>query len=532
MIRYFVIIFVFLLIQPIFADDVLDILDSDKISDSVVDIKKRNQLFRSLVRQPAAEQNIFFQFIEKKEFKKALYQWSSAFYETSFANSNNGRALYAYLLFKNGLQITGLETLFMADPEKINEGLIGLWQETMLENQGLWAIANIRWSPSWTKVFGLSVEVKVLAHRFDNEPDLAMLEDLLRKTSSNTWERSWIQWRYIIFLLMQDKDIKAAKLLKHLQMATVNNPISQDLMNLTAARTLYKNGYLAQSLNYYKKVTKASDYWFEAMEEMGWTELRLGKPQNVLAYTQTLLNPVFSSDVGPETFYLASLGYLKICDYQGVSKTLKDFQIRFRARIKTLLGLRENPEGPSVKKLFSELREGRVSMSSLGNFGNQLPRYSTRDEHLYFLVQRQKQLILETEVAKKLYSQSLGEGTTIVGFQAKMEKFRNKVAASSQNAYVAALNRVKTLADQEIAEVSETLKKMKVVEAELIQQLSLAKRVMEDTKDLKSEAKKGTTGSKGNYTMSFPYDGEVWFDELSNYRIHINKSCHANKKAL
>ena len=171
-------------------------------------------------------------------------------------------------------------------------------------------------------------------------------------------------------------------------------------------------------------------------------------------------------------------------------------------------------------------------MSSLGNFGDQLPRYSTRDEHLYFLVQRQKQLILETEIAKKLYSQSLGEGTTIVGFQAKMEKFRNKVAASSQNAYVAALNRVKMLADQEIAEISETLKKMKVVEAELIQQLSLAKRVMGDTKGLKNEIKKGTTGSRENYTISFPYDGEIWFDELSNYRIHVNKSCHANKKAL
>ena len=329
MIRYFIIIFVFLFTQPIFADDVLNILDSDKISDSVVDIKKRNQLFRSLVRQPAAEQNIFFQFIERREFKKALYQWSSAFNETSFANSNDGRALYAYLLFKNGLQITGLETLFTADPEKINKGLIGLWQETMLENQDLWAISNVHWSPGWTKVFGLSVEVKVLAHRFENEPDLAMLEDLLRKTSSNTWERSWTQWQYIIFLLMQDKDIKAAKLLKHLQMATNNNPISQDLMNLTAARTLYKNGYLAQSLNYYKKVTKASDYWFEAIEEMGWTELRLGKPQNVLAYTQTLLNPVFASDVGPETFYLASLGYLKICDYQGVFKNPQGFSDPF-----------------------------------------------------------------------------------------------------------------------------------------------------------------------------------------------------------
>ena len=95
------------------------------------------------------------------------------------------------------------------------------------------------------------------------------LERLLRKTEEGTYERAWLQWQLTLALISQNKDKKAAKLLKNLMKAD-NNPVGQDLMNMTVARILYQNGYLDEATNYYSKVPKSSEYWFEAQEESAW----------------------------------------------------------------------------------------------------------------------------------------------------------------------------------------------------------------------------------------------------------------------
>lgn len=515
--------------QTVLADDLLNVLDGDATQIDGLSVEKKSSIFESLIPKRTAEQNIFFQFLEKGQSRKALYQWSSAFDNTSFASSDSGKALYGYLLYKNGLQLTGIESLFMARPQNIDKKLIGLWRGLLQTNEGIWQQADLQWNDQWTKLFGVPAEVQVMARRFGEDLSIADLEKLLRKTTSNTWERSWTEWRFVTSLLMKGEDIKAAKLLKHLQAVKKNNPVSQNLMNLTAARMLYQNGYLSQALRYYSKIPKGSDYWFEAQEEMGWAEIRLGKPQNTLAYTQTLLTPAIEPDVGPEAFYLASLANLKICDYMEVSHVLKEFRTRFRRKAAQLLKLKESPGQASVEKLFTLLKKERVSMPQLGAAGRELPRYSTRDENLFYLVNRQASLESEAEIAKKLYSQSLSEGTSLVGFQAKMEKFKQTIQGRARNSYTASLNRVKELASQEINEISMVLKKMQIVEAELIQQLALSDRVISDTKGMKKNMKKGTTGSQDPYALSFPFQGEIWFDELSNYKIDVAKGCQSGK---
>ena len=524
MFRYFFI--VFLLAQPVFADDLFNILDSETASKDL-NIKKGIQALGKLVKHPTAHQNTFFQLMGQGQTRRAFYQWPLAFGKTPFAKSDNGRALYGYLLFKNNLPLAGLETLFSGNPEKIDPLLIRLWQSLMQLNVKLWTMTNIRWSDNWVGIFGSPAKVRVMARQFDTQYTLVEFEELLRKTSSGSWERQWIQWRYITSLLINGEDIKAAKLLKYLQETSRRDDgfVSMDLMNLTAARMLYQNAYLTESIRYYKKVKKGSDYWFEALEEIGWAELRLRRPQNALAYTQTLFNVDFRSDLGPGAFYLAGLASLKICDYQGVSKTIREFKNRFRAKARELLALKKKPETPAVKKLFSRLTEKRINNSDLGGFAEKLPRHIAHDENLYFLLQRQNQLEREVEVAKKLYSRFPEKGVMKAGFQAEMENFRDGITQRARKGYITVLDRVKALAGQEIAEISKILKKMQIVEAELIQQLSMVEEKFDAGKKSKTEIKKGTTGARGKYTMHFIHKGERWFDELSNYRVNVNKGC-------
>ena len=68
-----------------------------------------------------------------------------------------------------------------------------------------------------------------------------------------------------------------------------------------------------------------------------------------------------------------------------------------------------------------------------------------------------------------------------------------------------------------------------VDQAELIQQLALSDRVMEDTKNMQAKTKKGTTTRSTSETLSFPFNGEVWFDEISNYSVDVAKGCQSGK---
>jgi hypothetical protein len=45
----------------------------------------------------------------------------------------------------------------------------------------------------------------------------------------------------------------------------------------------------------------------------------------------------------------------------------------------------------------------------------------------------------------------------------------------------------------------------------------------------KVDVKKGTTGAKGQETLKFAADDELWFDEISNYKVDVKKACHAKR---
>jgi hypothetical protein len=84
--------------------------------------------------------------------------------------------------------------------------------------------------------------------------------------------------------------------------------------------------------------------------------------------------------------------------------------------------------------------------------------------------------------------------------------------------------RVKELAKEEVFETKEILHKLHIVEAEVIQQVSLADKIAKNAKG--TNEKKGVTGYKGTAdAMKYPAEDEVWFDEISNYRIDIKKAC-------
>lgn len=511
------------------AEDILDILNAKSSADIATTQNIDNKLINALKKEIGSttpEQNIFLSFLKEGNNEKALYQWVSAFRGGKFAKTATGQALYGYLLFANGLNVVGVETLFqVSKPETIVQEVVGLWRESASPAHPVWGLAQITWNDTWSKVFDLATEVRVRARNIYSLKKLDPIVDLLKKTTVNSPERAWLEWQLALGLALNEDVGRGAKVLKHLLEVT-NNRVTTDHIYITAARLLYQHGYLDAAMQYYQKVPKDSDFWLEAQEETGWSYIRKGEPQNTLAVTQTLMAPVFEKQIGPEVVFLHSLAQLKVCDYPGVVQTLQVFKNRFRPKAQNLLELAKTGVTPQSEVLVQKMKSGRPKLIELGESALFVPRLASRDEILFDFVQTQKALEAEAKTAGDLYARSLSGGTAQVGFQAGIDELRKAVEARAQSARSASFTRIKAMAEAELNEFQQILQKLHIVEAEVIQQVTQAEKVIQASQG-KSDVKKGTTGAKAEDKLTFPFTGETWFDELSNYRVTVSKGCQA-----
>ncbi len=522
---------VFLLVpnSQVFAEDILDLLGG---KEAEVVIGKDQSLTKELRKEIGslnAEQTILFNFLDQGQYEKAFYQWGSAFDGTKFAYEPTGRALKAYLFYKVGLEINALEMLTsIQNPGSIKKQMLNFWKEAAPINSPSWKLADLKWDPIWTDVFGRQAEVQVKSRKLYEANDYAQIESLLRKSAENTEERAWLEWQLALHFALNGDAAKGSKVLS-LLMKETNNFIDINLMNITAARMLYENGYLDAAIKYYQTVPENSDYWFTAQEELAWSFIRKGEPQNTLAVTKSLVQPGFKALIGPEAVFLRALSQLKVCDYKGSAQSLKDYKAFFRPKAENLEKLLADNQEP-IEFFFKSLeKNGRLPLIKLKNKAYELPRYVTRDEVLYVLSQRAYGLKAEAKTAAELYSKSLAGGTAKVGFQADINDIKVGTDNKFQSAKNAFYNRIKLLATEEITEINQILQKMHIVEAEILQQVTVSQDIAATDKKL-FDVKKGSTGAKDKDVLRFPASEEVWFDEISNFKIDVKKGCQISKQ--
>lgn len=523
------------LTSPAFAaEDLESLLDGgSKPSAGAAEVKTaREQSFlvdtlRSLQDgRPTSEQNAFFRLLEQAQWDKALLQYQSAFGGTAFDRSANGQALRALLKFKSGLTTTGLEELFATrEPKKIHFHLLSLFKEAANENHPAWKIALLSWNDAWTEIFGLNYEVKAKTRQVTQKQGIKDLEALSKRAPTDSVERALVEWNLALAYSLGDQPDQAAKIMAAL-LKTKNSPVSQDLLNLTAARLLFQNGYFDASIRYYNKIPKGSDYWLDAQEEAAWSFIRKGEPQNALAITQTLVNPVFKGQVGAESYFVRALAQLKVCDYPGVVKSLQAFPEQFKGRTEALKKLAQEPETPAVTRVINEVRTRQVKWEELGKDSQGLPRQITRDQRLRELSKAQADLEREAKVAEELYAKSLAQ----TGLQASFENLKQSLMGRARMAKSATLARVQEMAKNEVEDTRKILAKMHIVEAEVLQQTSLADKLAKAKATGGGDVKVGTTGSSSQDVMKFPVaNNEVWFDELSNYKVDVKKACQVKR---
>ncbi len=263
---------------------------------------------------------------------------------------------------------------------------------------------------------------------------------------------------------------------------TVVHSSAKDKQVMNKARELYEKGNLSAAIQLYSKVTPGSDFWLDALEERAWAFSRQGKFEDALADLQSITSPVWAPQVGPETYMLSTFVSLKICAYKDVIKKIDIFKKRMLPRVEVLQSMIDKPMSDDVWMILNKAKSTRITMSSLGAQADKYPRYFYRDQVLLDLASR---------------------------------GLKDKAHA-----------RLKILAQQDLNEIETNLKKMKIIDVELIQN------VLTMDKDSKAEKKKlNFSKIDKNKSMTFPVtDEEVWVDEVGHFQVKA-ENCPYGKGA-
>ncbi|MGE0762299.1 MAG: tetratricopeptide repeat protein [Bdellovibrionales bacterium] len=331
-----------------------------------------------------------------------------------------------------------------------------------------------------------------------NTKELASLKKEIDRPGKSSAEKAWLRWQYALNAPQLNYVTAALKILKQLQ-SSKQSVIGQDQISLTRGRILFQQGKFDDAVEAYQEVPKTSEYWFEAIEEEAWSYIRLNEPERATAKLTTLFSPVFSTWVGPESYFAANYNALKTCDYNAIFKNGKTFKKRHGDRIAQLEQLVKTGTNSQIGTVIPRLESGEMNFLAYAKEATALPRFFWRDEFL-------RRHVTSIQNLKKNKSPEV-----------RLKKVRDEI-----------VTRLQALAKAELSEYSAVIQKMHIIEAEVIQRMYL-------DESLKGERPEVQTTSSDPNILTFPYNdesqkGELWLDEIDSYQASV-KSCPQMKEA-
>lgn len=289
-----------------------------------------------------------------------------------------------------------------------------------------------------------------------------------------------------------------------------------DLAYLALARLAYDIQQFDAAIYYYKKISKNSPKLATAFYESGWTYFLKGDTSRALGTFHALHSPYFAHQFYPELWVLEATAYVNLChadkaeqamkmfeekifvlgpplrDFLKRSKRPEEFYNNFLAAVnnpKSGVGLPRQLQSPvlsnvefynlhqTVKQIDKEDKIIRANLAALGPTGQEL---------LQKLGQRRTERVSEAGV---VIQQTLRQA------QKELDLYFDKLAQLRLD-----LDEIRT---QEIEE----------------EQAGRGKELGD------AVAKEGPVAIAGSDSMSWPFEGEFWKDEIGAYRSYLKSKC-------
>ncbi len=323
--------------------------------------------------------------------------------------------------------------------------------------------------------------------------------------SVKTWEENFAA-------ALQSKN--AAVIANSAQLETLEKSVIKDCTDcenkqqMKRARGLFAKGRYEEARLSYNSVSKASDYWLEAVEEIGWTYFRQNRFDDVLSQTKTLMSPPFNQYVHSEVYLLQALSHLKSCDYKDLFVTNTLFKENMKSRLLAIQKLSESGMSESVQQVIAKASSFPMKLGDVGPQAMDLPYLFYKDAGL------QRELLKYKVSEAALSALNKNKVSTAPEIKRKFEATKHLAAQNFKK-------RMRTLATQENEENFKIVQKLNLVEIEAIQRLHFD--VDLDQKIFKKDRFKETNADQ----LVFIDDGRPWFDELDKYEVR-SKFCPQN----
>jgi hypothetical protein len=443
------------------------------------------------------------------DFSTALKGWSAAYNGTAFGESQNGIGTLSYVLYKNGFAYLGLSTLLeKTQPQNLQASLLRLWHPELTSSawvQKGWILGAGRWKP---EIDNQPVHL-TLKTKHDVTKAFARAQAV---PSDHVNARARIWWQ-IATRAPQINDtasaLKAVRLLKNSKQTI----IGQDQLLSAEGRVLFQKGDFQAADNAYEQIPKSSTLWVQSLEERAWGDIRQDDYDKALGKSVTMLSPALVPLVGPESYFLANYLSLKACDYPRIFKNSELFKQRYRDRLGDLQDLAKTGSNKELAGILDRFDQQGVTLDAAGPQIASIPRASLHDRKFLDAMTSRRQILGEVKKASS-DNQSLG----------LLAQWSKTGAVKSEILKREAVQRLKTLAQNELEEYRNILNKMHVIEAEVIERLHV-----DDS--LKGQRNKLSKVEDKGDVLVFPYESdEVWFDELDNYKARV-KDCPTLKGA-
>ena len=492
--------------------------------------------------------------VENKKFKEALLLWMVFSKNSSFAKSPTGQAFYSYLLFKNGFELLSLKTLLnSSDPLKIHSTVGNLWKTDIDKKHFVWDRFFYRIPKKWHGFFDEETVFKLSTKDpFHLKKDQDYMKFLLSLPLSGKADLFSLEWSFILSLLKAGDLASAVKILSWLIEKTKDQN-RKDMIHLAIGRLLADIEEIPAALSYYDKVKNLSYFWLLAQEEKTWLFLRQGDYSKAYATATAFNYPEFK--LSPYMFFALALSQLKNCDYKGVSRSLSDFELLFSkraGRIKKALNLDliagENPFRPTADHILKveenketsvrENPEKKQTLSRADNLYNSLiyrltkfynsgyRDYEVGRTDLFYSLRRDRFLKNRVLLADFIRERSSMRSTRIESLNKEEEKISRQLENQIKK-------RLRLLLKKEKRDIDFVLGNLHIISVEALYRIQAYHPLKISSLGAgrlnPSVLKKGSVAKSppllGSF-ISFPFDpGEIWLDELSDYKSSLPENC-------
>lgn len=299
------------------------------------------------------------------------------------------------------------------------------------------------------------------------------------------------------------------------QQGIADNEIFQ-LSYMALARVFYEVGLYDVALYYYQKIPRDSSRHAEALFEQAWSYFVKNDYKRALGTFHTLHSPYYEKWYFPDLYILESTVYLNLCRYDYSKQALAKFQKEYldkRPRLQEFLNETTEPKA-YWSKISSAYDDGGIARS--GTVPKMFVNAVLNDLEFFNIYKQIQNLRNEKEALQA----NIGA----------LDDFGQEVLDRVNNQLDTKVREGGILVQQKLSQIDQELQDWETKATQISFDIDSEERGSierelqnRETKEARDE---GTTLMVvADDWQRWPFEGEYWFDEVSNYRSQQSSKC-------